>query len=756
MTIEGLQPNTTYYATVIVVDRGGLKSQNNPYVNVKTKRINLPPKLIKPIPDLQFHEDMGDGKALLNLTGYFWDDYYLGYNYTLYYEIDPPFNRQKNITAIVRTVGRYAVVDFGQKVKDWSGTESFRIIAADLGKDGVMSGDDLKVYSNWFNVTVLPTNDPPVILEVQDALGNVFNVRNKIWLNISGENGAQQGSEYMMTVLAEDVDGDPITFTADSEKVSVTPDPEHPTTMVHVAFTPTNDDVGFFVFNINASDPHGGYDLLTINISVKNINDPPYFTEVAGRSIPENRTIVLNGVEGATLWFIVKGDDPDLRFGDILDLTVSSSRFNISRLDSTTFNVSFTPTNEDSVAGSVSVDLVLMDKIRTMASNGPVHIIINVANAPDPPVLRSLKISAMEDYFPPRQTGTFNIGEPILFTVNITDPDGDPITVTWEFGDNTTASGFSVVHRYNKEGRYAINVTYTDGTFTLYRTDIVRITSDGDDDNDGLKDVWEIEFFGDLSHGPDEDPDRDGYNNSAEIGVKRETPFDPTDPNSPGTGTSNGGHNDQTGEKGKINMGLLIGVIGIVGVIAVIALMVFFIKKKMKQKELEEEEKLKSIELKTKEEIEEWRSIYGEEMKVGEILKPEERPVAEEEIDMGGGIMHEAGDEGSIHELPSEEEGPGWISAGEGPVFDESAPGPLFGESMELESVDVDEESGTADWSGVKEEEIEGEIKPEDLLPEGVSADEIEIDLEEEEESTAQAPPPPPPPPAPVKKEEEE
>ncbi|OYT48148.1 hypothetical protein B6U83_03975, partial [Thermoplasmatales archaeon ex4484_36] len=126
---------------------------------------------------------------------------------------------------------------------------------------------------------------------------------------------------------------------------------------------------------------------------------------------------------------------------------------------------------------------------------------------------------------------------------------------------------------------------------------------------------------------------------------------------------------------------------------------------------------------------------------------------------------HEAEDEVSIHDLPSlekkerGEEGLGWVSAA-GPVFDEAAPGPYFGEAMELESVEVDEESGVVDWSEVKEEEIEEKLKPEDLLPEGVSADEIEVEVPEEPPispppQVPEPPSPPPPPPLTKAKDDE-
>lgn len=53
------------------------------------------------------------------------------------------------------------------------------------------------------------------------------------------------------------------------------------------------------------------------------------------------------------------------------------------------------------------------------------------------------------------------------------------------------------------------------------------LAEEDDSDGDGLPDSWEIEYFGDLSHGPDEDFDGDGYTNLEEY----EAGTDPTDIN---------------------------------------------------------------------------------------------------------------------------------------------------------------------------------------------------------------------------------
>lgn len=55
-----------------------------------------------------------------------------------------------------------------------------------------------------------------------------------------------------------------------------------------------------------------------------------------------------------------------------------------------------------------------------------------------------------------------------------------------------------------------------------------NIVADEDSDQDGLPDWWELQHFGDLSYGADDDPDLDDYTNLEEFNAGTD-PMDPND-----------------------------------------------------------------------------------------------------------------------------------------------------------------------------------------------------------------------------------
>jgi PKD repeat protein len=69
----------------------------------------------------------------------------------------------------------------------------------------------------------------------------------------------------------------------------------------------------------------------------------------------------------------------------------------------------------------------------------------------------------------PTATFTFSPGSPVLmgatvvqFSANGADPNGDPITFTWNFGDGSTGSGQNVAHVFQTAGSLSVVLTAAD------------------------------------------------------------------------------------------------------------------------------------------------------------------------------------------------------------------------------------------------------------------------------------------------------
>ncbi len=105
------------------------------------------------------------------------------------------------------------------------------------------------------------------------------------------------------------------------------------------------------------------------------------------------------------------------------------------------------------------------------------------------------------------------------------DPNSDVITYDWSqsagpavtlAGANTAAPSFTVPWVVG-ETLLTFTLTVTD-EYGDSASDTVNITVRMvDTDADGLSDAWEIEHFGDLAQGPNDDPDRDGLTNLEEF-----------------------------------------------------------------------------------------------------------------------------------------------------------------------------------------------------------------------------------------------
>ena len=103
-------------------------------------------------------------------------------------------------------------------------------------------------------------------------------------------------------------------------------------------------------------------------------------------------------------------------------------------------------------------------------------------------------------------------GVPVTFDgTDSTDPDGNALTYSWDFGDGETGTGSNPEHMYDSAGTYKVNLTVSDGSLTnTSRTTATISESATDSDGDGYKDEMEESYGTNASNASDYPTDTDG------------------------------------------------------------------------------------------------------------------------------------------------------------------------------------------------------------------------------------------------------
>lgn len=70
---------------------------------------------------------------------------------------------------------------------------------------------------------------------------------------------------------------------------------------------------------------------------------------------------------------------------------------------------------------------------------------------------------------------TFYAGESISFVASASDPDGDPLTYTWNMGDGNLKSGSNISHSYSLSNDYTVTLSVSDGVNTTTVTKSISI-----------------------------------------------------------------------------------------------------------------------------------------------------------------------------------------------------------------------------------------------------------------------------------------
>ena len=181
-----------------------------------------------------------------------------------------------------------------------------------------------------------------------------------------------------------------------------------------------------------------------VTIHVVPVNDLPV---AQGQAITTNEdtpkiiTLTANDIDSTGLTFVVVNGPSHGSLG-----TIGSSSCTVQGRGSIcTANVTYTPS-----ANYHGPDSFIFSATDGQASSSPATVSITVNAVNDAPTA-----NAGGPY-------TGNVGIPIQFAGSGIDPDGDPLTFGWSFGDGGTATGANQVRAYSAPGIYTVTLTVTD------------------------------------------------------------------------------------------------------------------------------------------------------------------------------------------------------------------------------------------------------------------------------------------------------
>jgi DNA-binding beta-propeller fold protein YncE len=297
--------------------------------------------------------------------------------------------------------------------------------------------------------TVIDDGSPP--LSDSEAITiTVGNVNRPPVLDPIGNKAVSEGAQLQFVIVANDPDGDSLTYSASNLPTGAVFDPATQTFI----WTPAFNQEGSYpniLFTVNDAGNPALSDSESITVTVGNVNRPPILDPVGHRAINE----------GEALSITLTATDSD---SDGLTYTASNLPEGAS-FDPSTQTFIWTP----SYGQAGNYEGVLFSVTDGTASDSEA-ITITVGDINRPPILN------------PIGSKTVNEGQTLTFAVSATDPDGDDLI--YRVGEMPAGAGFDAVTRsfswtpiYEQAGTYTVVFTVTDvGTPSLNTSEAVSIT----------------------------------------------------------------------------------------------------------------------------------------------------------------------------------------------------------------------------------------------------------------------------------------
>jgi len=243
-------------------------------------------------------------------------------------------------------------------------------------------------------------------------------------VNAGGPYSGVTGLAITLSATASDPDHDPLTITWDFGDGSN----GSGATVSHAFALPGN-----YTITVTANDGRGGVTSATAAAAIAQANRPPHANPGGPYTGPAKTRIVFSGSAST---------DPD---NDPLTYTWD--------FGDGASGTGVAPNHGYASEGTYTVTLTVDDG-RGGKDSATVPVVITPAAAPanQPPVAR------------PGGPYTGEAGQVVTFNGSASsDPDGDALTYSWDFGDGSTASGVAPVHIYASAGTYSVALTVDDG-----------------------------------------------------------------------------------------------------------------------------------------------------------------------------------------------------------------------------------------------------------------------------------------------------
>ncbi|PSV27415.1 tandem-95 repeat protein [Photobacterium sp. GB-56] len=327
---------------------------------------------------------------------------------------------------------------------DFNGDDSFNVEVSD-GKGGT---DTITV-----NVKVNPINDAPVLVDDNnDPLGSDITVTTDEEVAVSGQ------------LSATDVDGDNLTFTQSSNPTNgqVTVNTDGTWT-----YTPKTNFHGDDSFKVEVSDGNGGTDTITVNVTVKPINDAPVLVD--DNNDPLGSDITVTTDEEVAVSGKLTATDVD---GDSLTFTQSSNPTNGTVTVNTDGTWTYTPNSDfngdDSFKVEVSDGNGGTDTITVNVTVNPVNDAPVLVDDNNDPLGSDITVTTDEEVAVSGQLSATDVdGDSLTFTSS-TNPTNGTVVVntdgTWTYTPNSDFNGsdkFDVIVSDGKGGTDTITVNVT-------------------------------------------------------------------------------------------------------------------------------------------------------------------------------------------------------------------------------------------------------------------------------------------------------